>query len=502
MELDITKRDRQIEGASKWRNARGIGTFYWTPRFGKTYGAIEFIINPHLNVNVENCVIIIVPSEIIAQQWETTLRSFANDLTRIAFYTASYFSSNPDFSTECTLLIVDELQKFLTPERKSMIDGTRVKHHYRLGLTGTYPSVDWMKELYPIVDIITEDEAIEKKWISPFLEYNWLLELPETDKAKYERFSGPISETLEMFKPLLNVLVREGNTRIFNDEFSLIMACKNGFSAISLSGIKKWITYDQLCNTISLMLGWHIHLDLTVPANKELAMLWAPSMIHNRAKVFIDFVRKRNDVLIDNNVKLEAVAEIISRNTVPTIIFNESTAFADRLTEYLNARFNGTYTVACYHSQIDSKLMIDPTTGDYFKFSTGERAGLPKTLGKDSIKKIVIQGFRDGYYDALCTAKSLDEGLDIPKIEQVICTGGTTNPMTYQQRTARGKSVDYYNPDKITKIYNLVFDDFINSTAELIKSRDKTKLILRQSETGSTIKWLKNLDEINNVTSE
>jgi len=503
MELDVSRRDRQIEGANKWRNARGKGTLVHPMRFGKTFEAIEFIINPHLNINITNSVIVIVPSEIILKHWEDNLKSYCSDLLRINIVTANFLSVNPDYQYECSLLVVDELQKYLTPERKNMIDGTRIKHHYRLALTGTYPSgIQWIEELYPIIDVINEEEAITNKWISPFIEYNWLLDLNATDKAKYEKFSKPITESLTMFKSILNLLVRENNQRIFNDEFSLLQACSSGFKTVSLSGQDKWVTYDQLCNTIALMLGWHTNLDISVPVNEELHKLWSPIAIHTRAKTFVDYVRKRNDILIDNNIKLEAVAEIISRNFVPTIIFNESTIFADRITEYLNARFNGVYKVACYHSRIDSRIMIDPTTGDYFKFATGDRKGLPKMLGKDSIKRIVIEGFKNGYYQALSTAKALDEGLDVPIIEQVICTGGTTNPMTYQQRTARGKTVDFYNPDKLTKIYNLVFDDFSNSEGELIKSRDKTKLILRQQTAGSSIKWLRNLDEINLPTPE
>jgi len=503
MNLDITKRDRQVEASTRWRNARGIGTLVHPMRFGKTFETISFIINPHLNVNVGNTVIVIVPSDIVNKHWEDNLKSYCVDLLRVTIISVNYAVLNK-IETSCTLLVVDELHKYTnTPERKAVIDGTLIKHHYRLGLTGTYPnSINWIEELYPIVDIITEEEAIANKWTSPFIEYNLLLELSAIDKAKYEKFSKPIKETLELFKPLLSILVREENKRIFEDEFSLITACTKGFSTVSLSGRDKWVTYDQLCNTIAYLLGWHKDLDITIPINEELHKIWCPIAIHNRAKVFIDFVRKRNDILIDNNIKLEVIGDIIERNPVPTILFNESTVFADRLTNYLNNRFKDTFRVACYHSKIDSREMIDPTTGDCFKFTTGDRKGKPKILGKESIKKIVIEGFRNGYYNALSTAKSLDEGLDIPKIEQVICSGGTTNPMTYQQRTARGKTVDFYNPDKITKIYNLVFDDFSNIDGELIKSRDKTKLILRQQSTGSSIKWIKNLDDINIDTSE
>lgn len=497
MELDITRLERQQLGAGKWRNARGIGTLEWVPRFGKTFGALEFIINPHLKNNIKNEVIIIVPSEIIAEQWKEYLTSYCEASNRVNLYTANYISVN-DIKAECTLLVVDEIQKFLTPERKEMIDGTKIIHHYRLGLTGTYPyDTPWIQELYPIVDKVTEQEAIDNKWISSFIEYNILLDLPNVDKARYEKFSKPITETLELFKLPLPKLTREEGKPIFEDEFSLIQACHAGFKTVSLQGQDIYRTYDAVCNTVANLMGWHVNLNITIPENEELHKVWSPIAIHTRAKTFMEYIRKRNDILIDNPIKLHSIGDIVERNMVTTICFNESTKFADSVADYINARFKDQLVAACYHSKIDSREMIDPETGNYFKFTTGDRKGLPKILGKDSIKKIVINGVKSGYYKFLSTARALDEGLDIPKIEQVICTGGTTNPLTYQQRTARGKTLDIYNPNKITMIFNLVFDDFVNSNGDLIKSRDKTKLLMRQKQSGSHIKWVHSIEEIN-----
>lgn len=502
MELDITKLDRQKEAANRWRIAGGKGALDLTRRFGKTFTAIEFIINPHLNANSDGKVIVVVPSEIILRQWGDNLKSYCNFNDRVFIYTVNYIQVN-NFTDECSLLIVDEIHNFTTPNKKAIVDGTMIQHRYRLALDGTYPyGVQWIEELYPVVDRITEDEAVANKWISPFVEYNFLLELPESDKRKYEKYSKPIAETLIMFAELLPRFTREEGHRIFENEYALVTACHTGFPTVNLYNKNVWITYDKLCNTIAFMKGWHTALDISIPVNNELHEQWSPIAIHNRAKNFIDFVKRRNDLLINNPVKLNVIGDIIYRNMVSTICFNESTKFADIIADYINARFYPVYQAACYHSKIDSRTVIDPTTGDYFKFTTGDRKGQPKILGKDSIKKIVIEGARAGYYKFISTARALDEGVDIPIIEQVICTAGTTNPLTYQQRIARGKTIDTYNPNKVTKIINLVFDDFTNSDGELIKSRDKTKLILRQKQSGSSIRWIKSIDEINFAVSE
>jgi superfamily II DNA or RNA helicase len=496
MNLDISKRDRQQSGTLKWRNARGIGTLNWPPRFGKTFGTIEFIINPHLRNNSDNLVIILVPSDIINKQWIDNLKSYGENLDRVAVISANWAVNNLT-DDKCSLIIVDEIQKFTTPDRKRLLDGTVIKHHYRLALTGTYPSgVDWIEELYPIVDHITEKEAIDNKWIAPFIEYNLLIPLPENDKARYHRFTNPISETLELFKDKHKLLPR-GNEYLLPDEFSLIQACHTGFKTIDLNGKDIWITYDRLCNSLAYKMGWHTELNISTPENAELHKVWSPVAIHDRAKQFIDYIKRRNEILIDNPAKLHLIGEIISRNMVSTICFNESTKFADAIADYINAKFDSNYRAVCYHSKINSRTVINPDTGDYFKYTTGDRKGLPKILGKDTIKRIVIDGARSGYYKFISTAKALDEGVDIPVIEQVICTAGTTNPITYQQRTARGKTIDFYNSDKVTKIINLVFDDFVDIDGNVVKNRDKTKLILRQRETGNLVHWITDLNELN-----
>ena len=106
----------------------------------------------------------------------------------------------------------------------------------------------------------------------------------------------------------------------------------------------------------------------------------------------------------------------------------------------------------------------------------------------------------------LFTVKSLNEGLTIENIEQVITTGGSCNTQTHENRIARGKTFDYANPNKVCVIINLYIDDFTikidvnqeDNTDILkdVKSRDKQKLIERQSTTVQTPIWVSSISEI------
>lgn len=502
MIIDETKYERQKLAAERWRNSKGIGCLNLTPRFGKTYLAIHFIINAHLTKSSLNNIIILVHSEVIAKHWKDNLNVHGENLNdRVVIYTANSLNSSDQLN--CTLLIVDEPQKFITDNRKLMVDGSIIKHTYRLALSGTPPKDQWFRELYPIVDTITEDEAIDRCWIAKFVEYNYLLDLTDEDKIRYSTFSEPISETLNLFRDKHKLFARPGGGYIFEDDFDLIRSCSSGKSTPNLRGDFIYIMYDQVCNTLATLMGWSTNVDITTEYGKDRNDYWNPNAIHTRAKTFIEFIKKRNDILINNSIKLNAVKEIVSAFHLTTICFNESIDFVEKVNDMVNDIDNfKDYKSIAYHSKIESRPIIDSNTGEFYKYKSGTKKGEPKLFGQKAIKDITIEGVRNGTYQFLSTAKSLDEGLDIPSIEQVICTAGSTNPMTYQQRTARGKTVDIYNPNKVTKIFNLVFDDFLDKDDKLIKSRDKQKLIQRQHNSMNNIQWIKSINEIFDVNEE
>ena len=495
IELDISKFERQRLGGERWRLASGIGAWSYVPQFGKTYGAITFVINPHLQKLNTNSVIIVVPSEIIQKQWYNNIQSYGTQHHRIAIYTTSYILTNDLQNLECTLLVVDELHKFTTEGLQSIFNGSRINHKYRLGLTGTYPHENYsITSHFPIVDEITMEEALQNNWISNFVEYNVLLELKDQDKLKYIAHSIPINEAFEMFRNKSKLF----NPKVIKDDYTLIDACYRGVKTIGLHGEDIYIKFDYICNFLGTSMGWHSDLKLITEEDQKLNTYWNPTKIHERAKQFAYAVQKRNEILINNQVKLNAIGAILKRSQKTTICFNESITFADSVANYVNVLFNNQFPAICYHSKLESRPLIDPSTNKPYLYVSGKNKGLPRIFGKTLIKRYVIDYMKQGYFKFLSTAKALDEGVSIPQIEQVICTGGTTNPLTYEQRTARGKTINIYNPDKTTIIINLVFNDFIDdSNGETIYSRDKKKLILRQRSHADRVTWVKSIDEIN-----
>lgn len=493
MKEDISKSARQERGIDIWRNAKGLGILNYTMRFGKSRIA-QLVAERFFTYNILGTAIVAVPNDITCQNmklWFKDMLDKTNISTVNTLYSQLRNSSNAVPIIETDLFIVDEIHKFLTPSGLYVL--SNIKAHFKLGLTGVKLNKEdelTLKKLgFPIVDTITEQEALDNGWISNFREYNLAVELEDHDKEKYARFSQPIAETLELFKGLAKMINNREGLHLFEDDFNLIMAAFVGKSVIGKYNQKTFLKPDLIRAIIAGNMGWHKDLDISIPFNAKRDAIWNPNNIYERCKMFKSFVAKRNLILVHNRVKINAVLEIIKSNPVPTICFNESTEMVEDITSLLPG------TAIAYHSNIETRHLVDER-GELILDGKGN----PKKFGKIALKKLAIQGMKDGMFKYLITAKALDEGLDIPNISQVITTAGSTNPTQYSQRNARGKTVDIYNPNKVTTIINIYVDDFVMPDGIEIKSRDKQKLMLRQSQSENEIIWITTVKDISSTT--
>lgn len=498
--MDYNKLNRQNIAIDRLEFNNYQGLFAHCPGFGKTFEAILTILRLESKVSdVENfSTLIVVSSDLIKDNWnyELSRYEFKSKINVVTINTLLHSES----LVVVDFIIIDEIHKFLTEERKNIFDSSRFVSKYKLGLSGSIYSNKISNQIcslwnVKVVDTVTEDEAIEHRWISNFIEYNIKLDLSEEDKIKYERFSEPISKILEQFKGIHKLFINSNTGQnTFNSDYQVISACYRGMS-VKMDGFNtKYIPANDIRLAVATKKSWNRDMKLDSELNIMINDNWNPNHLAEICKTFNDFVQRRNLLLIHNTIKLDAVVELFDFIKTTTICFNESTDFADLIVSTLNRKYNRPIAV-CYHSNISSRSLIDPETNEPYLYKTGARKGTPKIFGKDYLKKDVIANIKNGNYLFLGVAKAMDEGVNIENIEQVITTGGTTNPITYEQRIARGKRIDIYNPEKLTRIYNLYFDDFINSEGKKIVSRDKSKLKTRQSDRQGIV-WVESIQEL------
>ena len=127
-------------------------------------------------------------------------------------------------------------------------------------------------------------------------------------------------------------------------------------------------------------------------------------------------------------------------------------------------------------------------------YLSGDRQGEIKLFGATVQKKDAIEAMINGTALYIITGRSLNESLNIPNLEYVICTSGDTNASTYDQRTSRSKTVDQSNHNKRAVIINLFINDYyLNDT--FVSSRDKQKLVQRQTNVKDVV-WIENIQDL------
>jgi superfamily II DNA or RNA helicase len=482
--MNMNKTERQEECIKKWLNNKGCGTIHAVVRFGKTRIAKEIIRRFRIR-HKDDLIVILVPNEITRKNIKDNIQFDDN----ILLLTLNQFINRSEEKLiNCTLLIVDEIHRFLNGASWHYLQNTTSK--FKLGLSGTIKEEDAAKLNtinFNIVDEISEKEAIENSYISKFYEYNLAVELTDSEKKEYSKYTSLISESLTIIRGIykkINILLKN---EVFKSDFDLLMSCFLGKSYRDYyvnEDVKKYKPTD-IRDLIAYTQGWNKDLDLSYPANQKINNDFNPANLYDRAKAFIKYIQYRNEIIACNQNKIQATLDIISAYKTQTIIFNESINMVEELHNILKD------TSISYHSGLKSRYLINPKTKDYFTDKKGE----PVKIGVAKLKTIAIEGLKSGVYSELICAKALNEGLNIENIERVITTGGSCNPVTHSQRTGRGKTVDYTNPDKVCIIINIYVDDF-ELDGKTILSRDKEKLKLRQKNS-ININFIKNISEIN-----
>lgn len=494
----MTRDDRNAISYSKFKAVNFRGTFVAVPRYGKTRYALEILktISIKFHPNIPN-MCIIVRSIAVKQMWEYELDLMNEDSSLRVTVTIFSISEAMLFKhSEYYFVVFDEIHRFMTPDAKNLINGIKFKYKYGLGLTGTKPTnrddLEFLNQHLPIFDSISREEAISNNWILPKIEINYLLELSDSDKIEYARLSKNITYLLTKYKGLYKHL----GIPFIKDDFTLLRACYTGIRVpneyLDLTNNIQYITASAIIPSIS-------ELMISQDANPD---EWTPNKISEDGKFFIDFVRLRNDIIVNNNAKKEAVLKIAELFKEPTICFNESIDFAEDIVETL-LETNRDITPVVYHGSIKSRPILNPDTNQYYTYVSGAKKGQVKYFGKKGILNDVIEGLKEARYTFLSTVKALDEGINVPNLSCVICTAGTMNPTPYIQRTERASTVfDKRQPI----VFNLAIGDYYMSSEEepaiLVHSRDLIKLKSRQQAAGVRPIWIHSVDELIELSEE
>jgi len=474
MKIDDDKFSRQVQGGQKWKTSKiqgsiknGHGTLVYPTGFGKTFTTLLIcsnIIEANIEHDFDYTFHITVPSVPMKEQWEDKILDYFDSKAVLEKYFKIRVINTVMGALErvsCYMSILDEIHEYVNEDRQALLRGDIVMTKFLLGLTATYKDrkeVSDILDVYcPVVDYITEEEAIEEGWLSNFIEYNLGIDLKPDERKQYEHYSESITELLQMFG---------------DQGFSLSTKClgggkdERGVELRNMEWCRKWAEAN----------GWKPNLPST-PENNEINKNWSPFAIIMYAKSLMAYTRKRKELLYNSNTKLDCAVEVLKKfNTLKTICFSQSTDFADELCDKLKDEIDELVSVA-YHSNLQTQMLPNLKTGKVSKH------------GITRLKKRAIELFRSNVARIMCTASALDRGFDENDIDLGLTTSGTSNPIQYKQRGGRVKRVNKDGKYEKALLINIYFKH----------TKDQEWLTSRQY---SSIHEIINVNTINEIKYE
>lgn len=404
IEIDPKRLERQEETITRWQlcDYKGIANYY--PGVGKTFLAV-LAIKRYDHIFKSNY-LILTPNDVILKQWTKTLETFPVHLkNRIILKTKGQIHSEKLTYKDVGILIIDEIHEYTTELDQTLLDKSVIHYKAFLGLTGTTSGNNFRNVLkyFNIFDTIDEYEAKSKGFIAEMIEYNWGLNLEGKDITTYENYTNLINQLMPLF-----------DNNLKKAEY----ICYGGINLADNVRYEggKWAI------TLAYKKGWSNKLDLNIPSHKEIDQKYNPSAFISNANLLLQIVNRRKKFLCDVKVKQDAVVKLVKKfKNTKTIIFSESTTFADKIGLVLN---ENKISTAVFHSKLKAD-MRPGKTGKLIKF------------GAVRLKRDAIEGLISGKYTAISTTKALDKGLNIPDLRFSIITSGTTNIDQETQRKSR-----------------------------------------------------------------
>lgn len=367
-----TRDERQAENIEKWKKVECRGTLEGCTGYGKTRTAIKAFERMQNAYGIN--ALVVVPTTYLVEQWQEKFKEF--NLSGIKVRTIQgmlrEYDGNP--VEDVTLLIPDEIHKYTATEFGKLYD--IVNYRYVLGLTATVPEgekMDVINNHAPVFDTVTLSEALDNKWVSPFIIYQLGVTLPADEKSEYDSITDTFYKCFSWFNHDFNLVKACSDDRVLRDHIKKV--------------IPKWQSVDE---NIGRFKGY-------------IARFWGS-------------IQKRKKLLSGSVAKLEAVNQILNRfDDKLTICFSQRTDFADQVGDLYPERS------VVYHSNINGREIDDEYYGvDRLK----ERA-------------IKLFSDPDSAVNVLSTAKALDMGADIPAVDLGIITSGTSKSLQAIQRTGR-----------------------------------------------------------------
>lgn len=420
--VDSLKYIRQLRAVVRWIKAGARGSITASTGMGKSFMGLLAILKLKKKLPNARC-LIVVPSVQLKGQWEEHIQRL--ELKNCVVLVINSVALK-DVTLDVDLLILDEEHLYVADQFIQVFK--KVKNKWIMGLTATRERLDGrhtlLDKVLPVVDVITKKECIEKGWITDLIRINLAVKLSSRERADMEELDKQVRWYLDKFS-----------------DYKIMQSCKDPSNAKLYAG--QYLPDEDIEQATKKVVGWAIYGD--------------------------KLIRRRKEFLYNTQHKIDAAVKIVNTIKLKTIMFGESTEFANAVAEKLGPR------AVSYHSNIKSEMRLVNKTKTFKRFDAAERFRekvggelkevkgvyvvchqISERFGADRIKKEALNCFKKNEcgIEVMVTARALNVGFDDVTVELGIDSSRTRDPGASDQKRGRlSRTYTYKDGTKKRGVY-------------------------------------------------
>ena len=287
----------------------------------------------------------------------------------------------------------------------------------------------------PINDAIDANSLNAYRLSIPVEEHQIAVDFDNTEQlADYNKYSEYITQVIQIFGNFNNI-------------------------AYARKGAPDGRSSEQILNDIAKYNGWSSQMDMSNPFSKQIDECYNPIVLGEKAHTCYEVMRKRNNLVSDNNAKLESIINIIKDewkqdSSTRFIIISKRGEFAASVTNYINETFGE--VCGDYHDKVEPKIATDDN-GVPILIKSGINKGKPKIIHAQAIGSRNLEFYDMGKLRVLSLKNSsntaISASFDVMIITSSLCD--TIDEIRYR--------FNYLDIDRSKlKVYKL----FMNETIE------------------------------------
>lgn len=384
----------------------------------------------------------------------------------VIFITKDYINFKYNYDYNCAILIgINDL---------SIIDFINRQNKFCLAILTeaklTSEELVKLRTILPNINVTIDNNKFRHdNVIQPVKEIRYEVTLSEDDDKLYKEYTD---------------YIRNG-MRLFGDIETLNL-CRIGDSVKNISA-------KDICRRIAAANGWSYNLDMSVEINIEIDKYFNPNVIAETAQTLYDIIRKRKQLIYNNQNKLPVILKIVKENfDKKTLIVSKNGEFAHDIANYLNKELNNIEnTIVCgeYHDAIPETYITDENN-NIICYKSGANKGKPKLFKSQALSSHFLALYDCNYINILSIKNNVSNDLKCP-VDLIIFTSSLdTNIIKFKQRY---RNITFVK--KITDVRRLYTIDTIEEK-ELLQETKYSNIEIIENKFSSNIEYNEEYGEI------